>query len=314
MSVAAGWPGQTCDKALCCCYIDGTVARWAVAHFGQAPAGSPLNCIALCLLRHAALRWPAAGDLRGASSHSLRGVVWVNDFVFYFLKPWHDACYGLAGGCPVCRCALVDVEALDAWWIDLCQMLGVQLNMTKHQCCSQSVEYSCFLFDTFRGIMLCLDAKLALLRTHAADLRVPDRAWSLLDLNRVKGRLHHCSAAIRHLSIRVTEMQRLMGLQSRSGLAEAELPSAYAPNASDHYDQLSPLPAGLSELAAETDYIITRYGPLGAPLWPPVASSAYAALLSSEEQSLYCLRPAGPVWRAGGRTWAPSRCSSTSCS
>jgi hypothetical protein len=28
---------------------------WAVVHwhFGQAPAGSPLNCIALCLLRHA---------------------------------------------------------------------------------------------------------------------------------------------------------------------------------------------------------------------------------------------------------------------
>ncbi len=66
---------QTCDKSLCWFFFDGCVARWAVAHFGQAPAGSPLNCISLCLLRHAALRGPASGDLRGASLRSLRGVV-----------------------------------------------------------------------------------------------------------------------------------------------------------------------------------------------------------------------------------------------
>jgi hypothetical protein len=72
------WPGnccQTCNKSLCRFFFDGCVARWAVAHFGQAPAGSPLNCIALCLLRHAALRGPSSGALRGASSRSLRGVV-----------------------------------------------------------------------------------------------------------------------------------------------------------------------------------------------------------------------------------------------
>ena len=297
------WPGdccQTCDKALCGFFFDGCVARWAVAHFGQAPAGSPLNCIALCLLRYAALRGPAAGDLRGASSRSLRGVVWVDDFVFYFLTPWHDACAGLAGGCPVCRRALADAEVLDAWWIDLCQMLGVPLNMAKHQRCGQSVEYSGFLFDTFRGIMQCLDAKLALLRTHTAELSGPDRAWSLRDLDRVKGRLLHYSAAIRHLRIRVTEMQRLMGPQSRAGLTDAVPPSAYAPTASDHYDQLNPLPAGLVELAVEMDDLITRYGPLGSPLWPPVASSAYAVLLSGEEQALYC----SLTWDASPSGWA----------
>jgi hypothetical protein len=46
------WPGccwQTCDKSYCGMFFDGCVARWAVAHFGQKPAGCPLNCIALCL-------------------------------------------------------------------------------------------------------------------------------------------------------------------------------------------------------------------------------------------------------------------------
>ena len=304
------WPGdccQTCDKSLCGFFFDGCVARWAVAHFGQAPAGSPLNCIALCLLRHAALRGPAEGDLRGASSRSLRGVVWVDDFVFYHLAPWHEACEGLAGGCPVCRRALADAEVLDSWWMDLCKMLGVPLNMSKHQLCGQSVEYSGFLFDTFRGVMLCLDEKLELLRSHALDLGVPDRAWSLRDLDRVKGRLLHYSAAIRHLRIRVTEMQRLMGPQSREGPDEGALPSPYSPTASEHYDRLGPPPVGLAELASEMDAIVVRYGPLGAPLWPPVASSAYAALLSGEELALFCAltwdaSPSG--WAALARWWS----------
>jgi hypothetical protein len=89
-------------------------------------------------------------------------------------------------------------------------------------------------------------------------------------------------------------MQRLMGPQSRAGLAEAELPSAYAPTASDHYDQLSPLPASWPPRWT------TSSGPLGALLWPPVASSAYAALLPSEGQSLYC----SLTWDASPSRWA----------
>jgi hypothetical protein len=61
---------QTCEKSLCGMFFDGCLARWAVAHFGQAPASSPLNCIALCLLRHAALRGLNDGELRGASVRS----------------------------------------------------------------------------------------------------------------------------------------------------------------------------------------------------------------------------------------------------
>jgi len=211
------WPGnccQTCDKSLCCFFFDGQLARWAVAHFGQAPAGSPLNCIALCLLRHAALRGSAAGDLRGASSKSIHGVVWVDDFVFYHLVAWHAACAGLACGCPSCLRDLAAAEEKDAWWIALCEMLGVPLNMSKHQRCKQTVEYSGFLFDSLRGVMSCLDDKLALLRAHCAELRSSTDSWSMRDLDRIKGRLLHYSAGVRHLRIRVTQMQRLMGEQS----------------------------------------------------------------------------------------------------
>ncbi len=93
--------------------------------------------MALCLLRHAALRGQAAGELRGSSSRSIHGVVtvWMDDFVFDHLVAWHDTCAGLSGGCPVCLLALVDAEANDAWWTDLCEMLGVPLNMSKHQRC-----------------------------------------------------------------------------------------------------------------------------------------------------------------------------------
>jgi hypothetical protein len=36
------------------------------------------------------------------------------------------------------------------------------------------------------------------------------------------------------------------------------------------------------------DDFLRHYGPLGAPLWPPVASSAYAAVISGEEKLLFC--------------------------
>jgi hypothetical protein len=216
------WPGdccQTCDKALCGFFFDGCLARWAVAHFGQAPAGSPLNCIALCLPRHAALRGPAAGELRGASSRSLHGVVWVDDFVFYSQVVWHAACAGLAGGCAWCRAALAEAELKDAWWTELCGLLGVPLNMAKHQGCAQTVEYSGLLSDSFRGLMLVLPEKLLLrlLLDHTVELCQADGSWSPRELDSIHGRLLHYSAAICHLRILVTEMCRLLGPRARAG-------------------------------------------------------------------------------------------------
>ncbi len=46
--------------------------------------------------------------------------------------------------------------------------------------------------------------------------------------------------------------------------------------------------------------VILRYGTAGCPLWPPVASSAYAALLCGEEKSLFC----SVTWDASTHGWA----------
>jgi hypothetical protein len=157
--------------------------------------------------------------------------------------------------------------------------------MAKHQRCAQTVEYSGFLFDSFRGLMLVLPEKLLLLHDHLAQLELCQTggAWSLRELDSVKGRMLHYSAAVRHLRILVTEMGRLLG-----------------PSAEDSYDRPGPAPAGLPELAMEMRAVLLRYGPAGCPLWPPVASSAYAALLCGEETSLFCAL----TWDASTHGWA----------
>ncbi len=109
---------QTCDKSYTV-FFDCCVCRWAVAHFGQKPAGSQLNRIALCLLLHAALQAPVFGELRGCSLRSLLCVVWVDDFTVYRAVPWHPPCAGLAGGCPTCQTTLAHAKALDEWWMGL---------------------------------------------------------------------------------------------------------------------------------------------------------------------------------------------------
>jgi hypothetical protein len=68
--------------------------------------------------------------------------------------------------CAACRTILAHAEALDEWWMDLCDQPGVSLNVAKHQRCAQTVEYSGFLFDTFRGLMLVTADKQALLQAR----------------------------------------------------------------------------------------------------------------------------------------------------
>ena len=90
------------------------------------------------------------------------------------------------------------------------------------------------------------------------------------------------TAAVRHLRVLVTEMQRLMG-----------------PVSVDGYDDIGPAPEGLVDLSAELCSVLERYAPAGCPLWPPPASSAYAALLQGEAPA-YCAL----TWDASTFGWA----------
>jgi hypothetical protein len=108
-------------------------------------------------------------------------------------------------------------------------------------------------------------------------------SWTLRALDSVKGRLLHYCVGIGHLRILVTELGRLMG-----------------PVTEELYDCIMPTPAGLGDLAVELRGIIRRYGPVGRPIWPAVASSAYAALLRGEEQGVFCAL----TWDASPLGWA----------
>jgi hypothetical protein len=72
------------------------------------------------------------------------------------------------------------------------------------------------------------------------------------------------------------------------------------PSSEASYDVPGPAPAGLAELAVEMRAVISRFGSAGCPLWPPLASSAYAALLSGEEMRLFC----AVTWDASTAGWA----------
>jgi hypothetical protein len=55
-----------CDKAMSGLCIDGFIARFAAAHFGQRNAGSPLNALMRCIQRFLARRGPPPAPLPAA--------------------------------------------------------------------------------------------------------------------------------------------------------------------------------------------------------------------------------------------------------
>ena len=54
-------------------------------------------------------------------------------------------------GCVVCAEGKAEAEKLDAYWVELCESLGVTLNLQKREHCAQSVSHAGFTFDTLRG-------------------------------------------------------------------------------------------------------------------------------------------------------------------
>jgi hypothetical protein len=237
----------TCDKAHAGADFDGFICRWAVPHFGQSPAGSVLNAVALCLLRQMALRNPAPGERRGASINTGNGVVWVHDFAFWIVVLAHALCAGLEGGCPICLRVkhLPHVERLDAEWQAFCARLGVPLSADKHQPSSQKPDYAGFVFDTVRGVVLCQPDKVVkLLACLAAWLEVTEITPRKLDS--IQGRVLHYSYTIRYLRVAATQIYCLLG----------SVPE-------DLYDL--PVPAGpeMRDLARE---VVERFHAAGRPL------------------------------------------------
>ncbi len=134
------------------------------------------------------------------------------------------------------RQALVNVEANDTWWVDLCRMLCVPLNMSKHQRCKQTMGYLGFLYDSFGCLMQCLAQKLMLLRAHSANLSTSAALWLLRDLDRIKSQILHYSATFASaLPTCSASWVRSEGLAWR-----LVMPSPYAQAVSAHYDRPDP--------------------------------------------------------------------------
>ncbi|MFN5017560.1 hypothetical protein [Bradyrhizobium sp.] len=177
---------------------------------------------------------------------------------------------------------LAEAEELDAFWVELCESLGVQLNLRKRQRCSQSLEYAGFVFDTWRGMMLVQAGRLVKLLGSIRLLREA-QTLSTRQLDEVKGRALHYSACVRHLRILVTELGRLVGTVDESD-----------------YDAPRLVTGELRELSCEMEAVVERYGEAGVPLWPPVASSAYAAFMRGDlGPEYYALS-----WDASTHGWA----------
>jgi hypothetical protein len=149
------------------------------------------------------MRDPAAGERRGASRRSLLGVAWVDDLSFYRWVKLHPRCAGLAGGCPTCLAGLAEAEELDSFWMELCESLGIPLNLLMRQPCGQSVDYAGFTFDTWRKLMLIQDEKLVKLLACIRELGTASE-MTTRGLNGVKGRVTHYTACVRHLRILAT--------------------------------------------------------------------------------------------------------------
>ena len=125
------WPWdclQICEKSCSGACLDSFFLRWAVAHFGQKCAGSPLNVIALCLLRYLARR----GAGRSSSARAIQGGVWVEDFIFASAVPRHPPCQGLVGGCQVCAEAYISAKLDHEFVIDLGEKLGIGFQRDKN--------------------------------------------------------------------------------------------------------------------------------------------------------------------------------------
>jgi hypothetical protein len=256
----------TCDKSRSGVDLDGMLARFATAHFGETPAGSPLGVLMLELRRYFARRsrFSGAGRVDSAS--------WVDDLILLFKSIYHGRCGGVAAGCPTCGETKLLSDQLERHWIWLAAELGPPLSADKRQRAAQTWEYSGILFDSIRGLLLIPDRKLVKVVDSLTELAEASE-MSARGIASVAGRLLHYSICIRHVRPFVPFLWAALGCH---GAPDRDSPD---------YDRIVPVSADMRSLCAHLLSIIPIYAPLGAPLWPFVASTLYAALTRGEATS-----------------------------
>lgn len=119
-------------------------------------------------------------------------------------------------------------------------------------------------------------------------------AMSHCELDGVKGRVLHYSACVRHTRILGSEIASLTG-----------------PADDATYDNPIIITSEMRALARELRHVTERFAPAGAPLWAPVASSAYSSFLRGDadvrERFFSLTWDASPLgWAALLRWWTSS--------
>jgi hypothetical protein len=244
----------TCDKARSGVDLDGMLARFATSHFGETPAGSPLNTLMQELRRYFARRGPFAAENRVDSAS------WVDDLLLLFKSKYHGRCGGIRAGCIECAHNKELADSLEEHWLWLAPQLGLPLSADKRQRASQMWEYSGILFDSIRGLLLIPDRKLVKVvdsvRGVAEALQVSAR-----ELSSVAGRLLHYSICIPHVRPFIPFLWAIVGCE---GVPD--------------YDRTILVSPELRQLCSYLLSMIPLSAPRGRTMWPFVASSLYAAL------------------------------------
>ena len=291
---------RVCDKSANGVASDGCIMRWAVAHFGQATAGSPLNCLALCLLRHMARRSfarfeaakracaPQVMSLEDLRTSGTQGVVWVDDFAFCSPVPYHRPCVGMAQGCITCLAALPEARASRRYWHSLCRALGVPLHDGKSQDCGQQPEFAGFMHDTVRGLRLILPKKLEKLLDSILCLGCADSA-SGRTVDQVLGRASHYSACIKHLRISCASLTAALGTNGVTGFDKRK-----------HYDLEIQIDEPMRQLCQHMTSVVLQYSEAGKELWPTPPSTLLARFMAGTVTDAV----ASLTWDAAVAGWA----------
>jgi hypothetical protein len=261
----------TCDKARSGIELDGMLARFATAHFGETPAGSPLGVLMLELRRYFARRASFRGGVSGSAAVPGGGRVdsasWVDDLHLLFKSPYHGRCGGTAANCSTCLGNQALANSLEEHWLWLAAELGLPLSADKRQRAAQMWEYSGIIFDTIRGLLLIPDRKLTKvvdsLSGVASSLQVTAR-----ELASVAGRLLHYSLCVQHLRPFVPFFWAILGCEGEPD-----------------YDRDIVVSAELRSLCSYLISSVQTYAPRGVSIWPFVASSLYAALLRGDARA-----------------------------